>query len=747
MSLPATSVNPGAGPSLQPEVAALAQLAFASSTPAATRVAAGGLAAAFATASADALDLDLSDPEQCHFGDYTLRAKLGQGGMGVVYRAQQHSLDREVAVKLLAAGPWASPGFIERFRLEAQSAARMQHPNIVTIHEIGEQDGLPFFSMRLVRGQSLAERVTRGGALSARNAAAMLRTVAEAVDYAHRLGVLHLDLKPGNVLIDEQGEPMVADFGLARRLEETLAGVEEVSGTPSYMAPEQATAGGRIGVATDVYALGATLYEALTARPPFRGSTARETLEQVVRTLAPAPRMFDRAIPLDLQAICMRCLSKDPGRALPECTRVGRGPGRFPQGTRGQGASAESPAEVVAPGPSRATTERAGDAVRGVAAGRTAGHHGAVESRRCQCHGCARACGASGRRLPKARWTPVMASMGCMRWSATSGEMEASGSDAAAMVERQRIGTLLANAPQLVDRIPIEAGQVITSVALSPDSARVAIATHWQDGRRSVRHYEIASGRELWSTSTDGLTRNLAMAQGAPHGRLRFSADGARIIVSLMQQPVFAAPGTADEIALDAQTGRVLQPAELPSGHSDMVYDDNGSRAIVRARTNPSLRFPDRFRLSLVDGWQPVGPWHDDAASMWLFAPDGGWLLRTLDFVRFEAVDFGTLAPRWSLQLPEGQMIRAWRFAPDGSILALGALDGSVLLVDVANGKTTSLPSAPWTPCAGWSSMLPVARWRHCRKPVPWSPGTWRRGARAVHRYWPGRSSNLAVYG
>ncbi len=160
MSLPATRHSGDQRSQVAPDVLALAQLAFAESAPAAT-VVAGAAAAAFAPASADALDLDLSDPEQCRFGDYTLRTKLGQGGMGVVYCAHQHSLDREVAIKLLAAGPWASPGFIERFRLEAQSAARMQHPNIVTIHEIGEQDGLPFFSMRLVRGESLAERLAR----------------------------------------------------------------------------------------------------------------------------------------------------------------------------------------------------------------------------------------------------------------------------------------------------------------------------------------------------------------------------------------------------------------------------------------------------------------------------------------------------------------------------------------------------------------------------------------------------------
>ena len=163
----------------------------------------------------ESLELDLADPEQCDFGDYELIEQLGQGGMGVVYRARQRSLQREVALKLLSAGPWASPEFIARFQREAQSAARLQHPNIVPIYEIGQHAELNFFSMALIRGQSLAQRLDAHGPLPPREAAALVRTVAEALDYAHRLGILHLDLKPANVLLDEHGEPQVADFALA----------------------------------------------------------------------------------------------------------------------------------------------------------------------------------------------------------------------------------------------------------------------------------------------------------------------------------------------------------------------------------------------------------------------------------------------------------------------------------------------------------------------------------------------------
>lgn len=164
----------------------------------------------------DALELDLSDPLQRQFGAYELLERIGEGGMGVVYRARQLDLDREVAIKLLAAGPWASRAFVARFLDEARHTARMQHPNIVTVYEVGTAEDLHFFSMRLVRGRSLADALRADGPFEPRRAAALLRTVAEAVAYAHSLNVLHLDLKPANVLLDEAGVPHVADFGLER---------------------------------------------------------------------------------------------------------------------------------------------------------------------------------------------------------------------------------------------------------------------------------------------------------------------------------------------------------------------------------------------------------------------------------------------------------------------------------------------------------------------------------------------------
>ncbi len=279
----------------------------------------------------ETLELDLSDPLQRQFGDYELLELIGEGGMGVVYRARQRSLDREVAIKLLAAGPWASREFVERFRREAQNAARMQHPNIVAIHEVGDAEELHFFSMRLVRGGSLATLLKSEGRLAPRRVAQLLRTVAEAVDYAHGLGVLHLELKPANVLLDEDGTPHVADFGLARRLDSARAvDNDEVSGTPSYMAPEQADARAqKLTAATDIWGLGALLYELTTGAPPFVGESPQATLRLVVDGRLRGPRERVRALPRDLEAIILKCMAIDAAARYASARELADDLGRF----------------------------------------------------------------------------------------------------------------------------------------------------------------------------------------------------------------------------------------------------------------------------------------------------------------------------------------------------------------------------------------------------------------------------------
>ena len=250
------------------------------------------------------------------FGDYELLEEIAHGGMGVVYRARQKSLNRIVAVKMVLFGQFAGKTAFDRFRAEAQTVASLQHPNIVAIHEIGETDGQPYFSMDYVAGRNLADLV-RDRPLLARQAAGYVCKIAQAVQYAHTQGVLHRDLKPANVLIDESDEPRITDFGLARQMagdsELTLTG--QVIGSPNFMPPEQGAGKQvKLGPASDVYGLGAVLYCLLTARPPFVAETFEATLAQVLNTEPVAPRQLNPGIPRDLETLCLKCLEKDPER-------------------------------------------------------------------------------------------------------------------------------------------------------------------------------------------------------------------------------------------------------------------------------------------------------------------------------------------------------------------------------------------------------------------------------------------------
>jgi formylglycine-generating enzyme required for sulfatase activity len=245
---------------------------------------------------------------------YKLLGLLGKGGMGIVYKARQVGLNRIVALKMIRAGVGAGPDELARFRSEAEAVAHLQHPNIVQIFEVGEYAGLPYFSLEFCPAGGL-DRKLAGTPLPAGEAAALLRTLALAVDAAHKKGLIHRDLKPANILLAEDGTPKIADFGLVKKLEGpgfTQTGV--VVGTPSYMAPEQAMGSRAVGPAADVYALGAILYECLTGRPPFKGASTWDTI-QMLLTDEPVPvRRLNPAAPRDLETICLRCLEKDPLR-------------------------------------------------------------------------------------------------------------------------------------------------------------------------------------------------------------------------------------------------------------------------------------------------------------------------------------------------------------------------------------------------------------------------------------------------
>ncbi len=257
-----------------------------------------------------------SSPMLMDFGDYELLEQIGRGGQGVVFRARQKSLNRTVALKVINLGQWASKAHLKRFRLEAEAAAKLEHPGIVPIHEVGERDGSCYFSMKFVEGGQLDEVVKREP-MPIRQAVDLIIKVARTVHYAHEHGILHRDIKPGNILLDAKGEPHLTDFGLARLVESesSVTHTLEVLGTPSYMAPEQAVGNNAgVGSATDVYGLGAVLYQLLTGQPPFAGGTTYETIKLLLDTEPRQPRLLNPKIDRDLSTICLKCLEKDPKR-------------------------------------------------------------------------------------------------------------------------------------------------------------------------------------------------------------------------------------------------------------------------------------------------------------------------------------------------------------------------------------------------------------------------------------------------
>jgi len=273
-------------------------------------------------------------PARSEFGHYELLAELGRGGMGVVFKARQKNLDRIVALKMILPGSLAGADDLQRFRTEAEATARLQHPNIVAVHEVGEIDGLHYYSMDFIEGASLTQRLA-GGPLSSQQAARYVRSIAQAIQHAHHHKVLHRDLKPSNILLDADDQPHVTDFGLAKKLEggsgQTRTGA--VVGTPSYMAPEQASGKNKeLGPACDVYGLGALLYELLTGRPPFCSETPLDTLLHVLEREPAPPRLLNPKADRDLETICLKCLEKDPRRRYPSAQALADDLGRYLNG-------------------------------------------------------------------------------------------------------------------------------------------------------------------------------------------------------------------------------------------------------------------------------------------------------------------------------------------------------------------------------------------------------------------------------
>ena len=274
-----------------------------------------------------------STPPGESFGDYLLVCELGRGGMGVVFKAFEPNLGRHVALKMILSGKLSGEDELARFRYEASSAARLHHANIVKVHRVGVHEGRHYFAMDYIEGPSLSQRLA-DGPMPGRQAAKYLVTIARAIEHAHSQGILHRDLKPANILISSDDQPHVTDFGLAKQLAtdsgQTRTGA--LLGTPSYMAPEQAAGTKILTPATDVYGLGALLYELITGRPPFQGDTTLDTVLQVLEKDPETPRSLVPRIDRDLETICLKCLAKDPRDRYPSAETLAVDLARYLEG-------------------------------------------------------------------------------------------------------------------------------------------------------------------------------------------------------------------------------------------------------------------------------------------------------------------------------------------------------------------------------------------------------------------------------
>ncbi len=274
-------------------------------------------------------------PTVRYFGDYELLEEVARGGMGVVYKARQVSLNRVVALKMILRGSLAAKEDVQRFRTEAEAAANLDHPNIVPIYEVGDHEGHQYFTMKFIDGVSLSERLRGDGERDVSKLVCdVVIPVARAVQFAHQRGILHRDLKPGNILLDADGTPYVADFGLARRLDadSNVTRTGQVIGSPSYMSPEQARGDKVLTTAADVYSLGAILYELIAGRPPFRGANVVETLKQVVEDEPTNPSKFNVRADQDLATIALHCLEKDPAKRYGSAEQVAEEIARWQRG-------------------------------------------------------------------------------------------------------------------------------------------------------------------------------------------------------------------------------------------------------------------------------------------------------------------------------------------------------------------------------------------------------------------------------
>jgi WD40 repeat protein len=592
--------------------------------------------------------------------------------MGIVYRARQTQINRLVALKVLASGHFASPDFLKRFRTEAEAVASLDHPNIVPIHEVGECEGQPFFSMKFVAGGSLAGRISNlKSPLPDQAAAELLVKLARAVHYAHQRGILHRDIKPGNVLLDAQGEPHLTDFGLAKLVEKdsTLTRTMAMLGTPSYMSPEQARGEAKqLTTAVDVYGLGAVLYQVLTGHPPFAGGTTMETVRQVLDTEPRRPSTLKPGTDRDLETICLKCLEKDPSRRYGSAIELAEDLERWqrqepilarPVGRlerlaklvrRHPVASAFAAISLLAVTASVVILVRANVQIRSAQGNEMTLRQqaeGVAEERR---QGLVRLNVSTGNRLAQDgdSYTALL-------WFTEALRLE-NGDVAREDIHRRRFAAVLRHAPELThiwfhDRF-------LYSAEFSPSGDRVISIT-----ARDVQVWDVATGKPAipsWTPSKD--------VQGA-----KFTRDEKRLVT--------VANGQVQ--CWDAATGEPLGAPKPTTAYEAYGLDSSAD--------GQWLAVPTQNGVQLYGRNDELGPLLAESrnANFVRFNPYGPYLVvRKNPDLHFWKFDSGV----WVMKsVTHPAAVHGLDFSRDGQTLAAGAA-GSVFLWDLANAQPAQPP-------------------------------------------------------
>ena len=665
---------------------------------------------ASALVPADSLDYEEGDVPRIGqiLGGYLLLEEIGRGSAGVVFRASQEDLQREVAVKIMRSGPLATPAEIARFRQEALAAARLRHPNIVPIFEIGESRGWLFLALGLINGVNLAERLADGWP-TARMAARWVRDAADAVDHAHSRGVIHRDLKPGNVLIDKEDQPHITDFGIAKilggEIRHTATGT--VLGTLGYLAPEQASGfGGAADERTDVYGLGAILYHCLTGRPPLAGEDGFVSLRSVIANEPDGPRSSTKTVPVDLDTICLKCLCKDPSGRYAGADELRDDLDRFLRDEPIQ-ARRIGPAERLFRWSRRNPTIAILATLLTIA---TLIGVPTIEAERRKATQAAQINHYLLVRQYVARGFEALekgGSVSALAWfsAAWARENPLLGS-LADDVHRLRLGSVLARAPRL--SMAFEAGTYNPIASLSPDGTTLAVG----DQSGTVNLWDTKSGAKIAGPWSHGL----------PVNAIAWRSDGRSLAISAGERK---SPGmvalweleSSKQIWRNDSTNTVNRLEFSPNGSALAVGDFGGdiqilstfdghplARLMRHANTIDAIHFsPDGLRILSAsrDGTAAVWEWtsshrivlarHGARVRDAAFSPDGK---------RFATASDDGTAQIWDSKsgIPIGPRLRhrgrvnAIAFSPNGECLASASNDGTARLWDAATGAPIGSP-------------------------------------------------------